>query len=223
MKPYFDDGTVTIYHGDCREILPTVSADVLVTDPPYGVGLGEHQASKDRRGKHLFKSGYASYDDTLDNLRDIVVPACALALERTKRGAIWCAGSRIREFPEPAHVGGVYMPSAVGRSAWGFTNIAFVLLYGVAPGLQNGSKHTAIRSTDTAEKNCHPCPKPLSWMTWIVSLAAASGETVIDPFMGSGTTLRAAKDLGIRAVRIELEEKYCEIAARRMSQQTLGL
>lgn len=223
MTPYFTDGTVTIYHGDCREILPTLEYDCVVTDPPYGVDLGSHAGATEKRAGYLIKQGYDSYDDTLENLRSVVVPAIALALTRAKRGAVWCAGSRIREFPEASCVGGVFMPSGVGRNAWGFTNMAFVLLYGSAPGLENGAHHTAIRSTATAEKNGHPCPKPLAWMTWLVGLAVAAGETVVDPFMGSGTTLRAAKDLGRKAIGIEIDEKYCEIAARRMSQQTLAL
>jgi len=67
----------------------------------------------------------------------------------------------------------------------------------------------------------HPCPKPLSLMFELLTLFTDEGEPVLDPFMGSGTTLRAAKDLGRRAIGIEIEEKYCEIAAKRLSQEML--
>ena len=67
----------------------------------------------------------------------------------------------------------------------------------------------------------HPTPKPLSLMSLFVRLHSESGDLVLDPFMGAGTTLRAAKDLGRRAIGIEIEEKYCEIAAKRMGQETL--
>jgi site-specific DNA-methyltransferase (adenine-specific) len=69
----------------------------------------------------------------------------------------------------------------------------------------------------------HPCPKPVTFMRWVVERCTASADTVLDPFMGSGTTLRAAKDLGRRAIGIEIEERYCEIAARRLAQEVLPL
>lgn len=221
-KPYFNDGTVTIYHGDCRDVLPLLSADVLVTDPPYGVNLGNHSAANDKRARHIAKGGYASYDDTPENFKAIVVPAVCTALAMTKRGAVFVAAHMAWNLPPPSAVGGVFLPSGVGRNAWGFASLAHVLLYGSAPRLELGCKPTAIRSTEHASSTEHNCAKPIGWMTWIVGLAAEPADTVIDPFMGSGTTLRACKDLGIRAVGIEREERYCEIAARRMSQQTLG-
>jgi site-specific DNA-methyltransferase (adenine-specific) len=80
-----------------------------------------------------------------------------------------------------------------------------------------------MRSSETADKTDHPCPKPYGWMAWAICLASEDGETVLDPFMGSGTTLRAAKDLGRKAIGIEIEERYCEIAAKRMRQEVLPL
>lgn len=67
----------------------------------------------------------------------------------------------------------------------------------------------------------HPCPKPLKLMTWLIEGSKAEG-LILDPFMGSGTTLRAAKDLNRKAIGIEIEEKYCEIAALRMSQEVFN-
>ncbi len=95
------------------------------------------------------------------------------------------------------------------------------MFFGSAPGLEKGARATTIRSTESSEKNGHPCPKPIGWMLWAVGLASRQGETVLDPFMGSGTTLRAAKDLGRRAIGIEIEEMYCEVAAKRLSQECL--
>lgn len=134
---------------------------------------------------------------------------------------VFCAGTKIGAFPEPDAIGGVYLPSGCGRSSWGFTGLALCMLYGQAPALEKGAKPTVLRSTERADKNGHPCPKPIGWMRWAVSMASLDSETVIDPFMGSGTTLRAAKDLGRRAIGIEIEERYCEIAAKRLSQEVL--
>ncbi len=96
------------------------------------------------------------------------------------------------------------------------------MLYGVAPDLHLGAKRTTVKGSGRAETELgHPCPKPMPWLTWLVGLTSRPGETVIDPFMGSGTTLRAAKDLGRKAIGIEIEERYCEIAVKRLSQETL--
>ena len=115
------------------------------------------------------------------------------------------------------------MAGAVGRNRWGWSNLIHCLLYGTAPGLEKGAKPTAIAKTATAEKNGHPTVKPLPWISWAVGLGSRATDTILDPFMGSGTTLRAAKDLGRKAIGVELEEKYCEIAARRLSQEVLPL
>jgi DNA modification methylase len=111
-EPYYEDDAVTIYHGDCREILPTLTADAIVTDPPYGVSLGDHRGATETRRGHV---------------------------------------------------------------------------------------------------------------RWAVDLASSPGELVLDPFMGSGTTLRAAKDLGRKAIGIEIDERYCEIAVERMGQEVLDV
>jgi DNA modification methylase len=97
-----------------------------------------------------------------------------------------------------------------------------VLFYG-APPARVGSRPASIVSFDTANVVGHPCPKPVRWMRWVIGLASDPGDVILDPFMGSGTTLVAAKSDGRRAVGIEIEERYCEIAARRLDQQVLDL
>ncbi|KKL63016.1 hypothetical protein LCGC14_2179420, partial [marine sediment metagenome] len=94
-----------------------------------------------------------------------------------------------------------------------------VLFYG--PRVRNELRPTSIQSFDTADDHGHPCPKPLRWMRWCIELGSNPDQTILDPFMGSGTTLRAAKDLSRFAIGIEIEEKYCEIAKRRMAQGVL--
>jgi site-specific DNA-methyltransferase (adenine-specific) len=223
MKPYFDNGQgIVIYHGDARDVLPEISADVLITDPPYGVNLGSHAGATDKRRDHvLVKAGYGSYADTPENFDAVVVPVIRNALAWTTRGVVFCADRMLWRLPPADAVGGVFLPAAMGRSKWGYTSFSLCLFYGTAPDLHKGAHPTGIRSTDSAVPNGHPCPKPISWMRWAVALASRPGETILDPFMGSGTTLRAAFDLGRRAIGIEIEERYCEIAARRLEQQTM--
>lgn len=128
-------------------------------------------------------------------------------------------GPHIWEQPKADAIGGVYMPSAAGRNAWGFKNFLPVLLYGKAPDLHLGVKEpTVIRSVEAAEPNGHPCPKPVSWMRWLVRLCTRPGELVLDPFGGSGTTAVACVLEGRRCLLIEKEPAYAAIARKRVAE-----
>lgn len=210
-----------VIQGDCLEVLRTLpdgSVDAVVTDPPYGVNLGKHGAAKDRRtNRVLVKDGYASYEDTPENFDRIVVPAIQNALAMVDRGAVFCAIPSAWRLPTPDALGGVFLPAGCGRSKWGFSNFAHCLLYGAAPDLHKGARPTGMRSTERAEKNGHPCPKPLSWMVWAIELCTRPGETVLDPFCGSGTTGVACQITGRNFIGIEIDPGYCDIARKRIA------
>lgn len=222
MNPYYDYAGVTIYNADSRDIMNDIgSIDAMITDPPYGVSLGEHKAGGGGKSRCLDKKGYDIYDDTHNNLCSIVVPIIEHGIRIVSRAAVFVADRNIWDFPRADCIGGIYLPSGCGRNRWGFTNFSHVLFYGRCLTMHLGCKHTVISSMDISEQNGHPCPKPLSWMKWLVNLASIEGETIIDPFMGSRTTLVAAKDLGRKAIGIEISERYCEIAAKRLSQEVM--
>lgn len=222
MQPYYDDGRgIVLYHGDCRDVFPLLPPiDAVVTDPPYGVGLGTAN-NQTRDGTHLGKAGYLSYDDTYEAFIGSIVPRINEALAIAKRGAVW-TGPHIHEQAKPTAIGGVWCPAATGRTPWGSKNFLPLLLYGNPP---HPGRHrpTVLRSNATSDDWGHSVAKPMEWMNWTVVLASEEGETILDPFAGSGTTLRAAKDLGRRAIGIELDERYCEIAAERLRQEVLAL
>jgi len=221
MTPYYQHDGITIYCGDCREILPELpKVDLVLTDIPYGVGLGSTAGSGGKHG--LVRGAYASYDDSFANYCSVIVPALELALSMSERGAVFC-GQHIQELPKANAIGGIYCPAGSGRHPWGFKTFLPVMFYGNAPDIHKGAKPNTLQSTATAEKNGHPCPKPVEWMQWLVNLGSREGETILDPFMGSGTTLVAAKRLGRQAIGIEIEERYCEIAARRVEAERLTL
>lgn len=208
-------GNCRLILGDCQEVLRTsIPIQVLITDPPYGVNLGE---SADARKGHGLRrtNGYASFSDTEAYFNDVVVETITKCVALAQRSAVF-ATKNLARLPQPDAIGGVYLPAAVGRHCWGFNSLAPVAFYGTAPNLQNGSKHTVIRSTETVEPNGHPCPKPLGWMKWLVDLATQPWETVLDPFMGSGTTGVACAKLGRRFVGIEIDPTYFDIACRRI-------
>lgn len=221
-RPYYEDAWVTIIHADSREIIQKLRNDfVLVTDPPYGVGMG---IGKDMRcGKHgLGKGAYHGYGDSYAEWLESVLPVIHDAVKLAKRAAVFTS-PHLQEQPKASALGGIYCPAGAGRHSWGFKTFLPVLFYGTAPNLNKGAKPNVLESSATAADNGHPCPKPLEWMTWLVNLASEQSDVILDPFAGSGTTLRAAKDLGRRAIGIEVEEKYCEIAAKQCAQECWNL
>lgn len=209
---------ITLYCADCREILPALGmVDAMVTDPPYGVlAFGNRDF---RGGKHgLAISEYESYADTYDKFVSLVIPRLNAALDIAQRAAVF-TGPHIVEQRKPSVVGGVYCSAAIGRNEWGFKNLLPVLLYGKAPDLNFGAKTpTAIESSAIADTIDHPCPKPTAWMKWLVTLTSRKSETILDPFMGSGTTGVAAVNLGRRFLGIEIEPKYFDVACRRIEE-----
>lgn len=211
MSPYYDDGSCVIYHGDAREVVPILIGDVLVTDPPYGVEfegkLTKHVASK--------PGGYTTGDDA-----DVGPEVVRMVLPTVKRAAVFPGNRMLFRYPEPKDIGCVYCPSGAGIGPWGFTCFHPVLFYGTRIGTLRPS---SIQSFATSDGSGHPCPKPMPWMSWVISLVSIHGEVVVDPFMGTGTTLRAAKDHGRKAIGIEIEERYCELAAKRLAQEVLPI
>jgi len=211
MKPYYQDEYVTLYHGDCREVVPALGTfDLLLTDPPYGIGF---KGKKTRYTKP--KGGYLSGDS---DIGPGVVREC---LKVCDRGIVFSGVRLLHDYPKPQDIGCVYCPVGAGRGKWGFACFNPILYYGKRPG--SPVSPASFSSCAIAEANGHPCPKPIKWMTWCVEIGSRVGDTILDPFAGSGTTGVAAKLLNRKCTLIEMEEQYCEIAARRLSQGVLPL
>ena len=208
VKPYYLDDSVCIIHGDCREVLP-IAADVLVTDPPYGVGYLSGWDGV------LARSIEGDQDTTLRDgvLRDWE-PAPALVF------GTWRA-------PRPAGVRQLLIWDTQGALGMGTLDLPW------KPSHQEiyvfGSGFVGRRTNDVLSFHpcqasayrgrVHPHEKPVALLRELIGKSPPG--TVLDPFMGSGTTLRAAKDLGRKAIGIEISEAYCEIAAKRMAQAVL--
>jgi site-specific DNA-methyltransferase (adenine-specific) len=228
-EPYYSEDGITIYHGDCREILPGLTADALITDPPYGVGLVTK--TSDYRQSDAFDNGASLrasvlYEDSPEYVSQLIRKAIPPALKVCDRALIFCGTRMMFAYPEPTAIGCVFTPSGAGHSTWGFQVMHPILFYGADPYLADGKggRPNGFRTEQpNLEKVDHPCPKPLPWMTWAVNRASRLGETILDPFMGSGTTLLAARLDGRRAIGIEIEERYCEIAVERLAQGVLPL
>lgn len=210
MTPYYADDLVTIYHGDCRDILPSLAAaEALVTDPvwpnasvplvgaddPYGLLVGMWDSIPVLPQRAAIQLGCDTDPRFLTAVPD------ALSFFRVA----WLEYVRI---------------SYKGRLL-NTSDVAY--LFGAPPRSKKGAHIIPGRYIDTASDGKfkgHPCPRKLGHVQWIVNWWTEETDVIVDPFMGSGTTLRAAKDCGRRAVGIEVEEAYCEIAAKRMGQGT---
>lgn len=224
MKEDLADG-VTMYLGDCRDVLPTLAhAQVGVTDPPYGVKL--RNKKNDFRGSRFFdnsKSLLASvlYRDDDAHVRALIRQTIPVFLGKVDRAIVFSGPAMLWEYPEPTAMGSVFTPNGAGRSPWGFQCTHPILFYGKDPFLQDGmgSRPNSLRDEQpNREKIDHPCPKPAAWLRWAVNRASRYGETVLDPFAGSGTTGVACVQLGRRFVGIEIVPEYFDIACRRISE-----
>jgi site-specific DNA-methyltransferase (adenine-specific) len=215
-------GDATLYLGDCRDVLPTLErVDAVVTDPPYGVDF------KGKVTKHTTSRHEKTYQDDSGFFYAVTLPAIVAALSVSDRGAVFTGIKMIREYPDPTDVGGIVCPNGSGRSPWGFGCYNPILYYGTSPYLAVGlgSRPNAtsmslpgMHITGESLGNSHPCPKPIAFMLWTVTAASLSGHTILDPFMGSGTTGVACARLGRKFIGIEIDESYFDIACRRIEE-----
>lgn len=203
MKPYYEADGITIYHANALECFRWQYADVLVTDPPYGMA---------------YKSGWSDRSIVGDN--DTEARDEVLKLWGGERPALvfgrW-------DCPHPATarmcltwdkgdwpgMGDLALP-------WGPSTEEIYVLGAGFVGRRGGSIVRSDRMTGCTQ---HPNEKPVGLLVKL--LQRCPPGMIADPFMGSGTTLRAAKDLGRKAIGIEIEERYCEIAAKRLGQRVL--
>ena len=210
MDPYYSDDAVTIYHGDCRDILLTLTFDVVVTDPPYGIGYQQ----KIETGRDW---GTISGDGS-DALARWVIEAV-----HPTPMLVFGANHFPSALPEPGRW--VCWDKRVVEAADRMLGSPFELAWMNGPdkaGFMYRIQHGGGVNADGHGRRVHPTQKPVTLMNRIIEDHFPTG-VIADPFMGAGSTLRAAKDLGRRAVGIEIEERYCAAAVARLAQEVLAL
>lgn len=208
-RPYYDQDGITIYHGDCREILPELGrVDVVITDPPYGIAHPTNYHERGRGKLAQCRDYPPVHDDNkpFDPTPWLIYP-CIL----------WGANYYASKLPDSSGwlVWDKLRPPTLDQATAELAWSNFVKGCRVFRFMWNGMLR------DSNEPLVHPTQKPEPLLTWCMSLPWTPAGTVLDPFMGSGTTLVAAKNLGRRAIGIEIEERYCEIAVRRLAQMCL--
>lgn len=224
-KPYYEEKGIVIYNGDARELLPRFPmVDLVLTDPPYGVGL-EAKRAKQRGGGVSVRLGGYPIEDTPEYVQCVVVPLIEFMRPRARRIVLTPGTRNLWLYPPADDIGCFYSAAGTGMGKWGFTCMQPILYYGSDPFLELslGSRANSHGQTYPNDANQieHPCAKPIRMWRWLTARASATTDTILDPFMGSGTTLVAAKQLGRKAIGIEIEERYCEIAVKRLAQEQL--
>ena len=215
LPVYYQDANVTLYHADCRDVLPTLEmADLLLTDPPYGAAYASNMS--------MTQSQPITNDGTRVSLRlyRAVVPMI--------NARHWLWFTRWDAWPDVWEILASRMPirgllvwekNSIGMGDLKHFGPSYELIASAGYGNTTGKREGSVLRFDgvPAVRRVHPTEKPVAMMAYLIGKMGA--ETIIDPFAGSGASLVAAKQLGKRAIGIECEEKYCEAIARRLSQE----
>lgn len=218
-EPYYQDEHVTLYHGDCREIDAWLSADVLVTDPPYGINLATNYATR----KRTALAGCNDWGDRIVGDSDPFDPSRLLAAglptvmfganhyaDKLPASPTWFVWDKLDGLTSKREVG--FNDQADVEMAW--SNLG-----GPARIYRQRWMGAMKSGEDAATRRRHPTEKPIELLCWIVGQCPPGA--IADPFAGSGTTLVAAKRLGRKAIGVEVDEAHCETTAKRLSQGVL--
>ncbi len=206
---YYQDDAVYIIHGDCREILPSLEkVDLVLTDPPYGIGVNKMQLGN-RKTETFYSGDWDSHSPDSDTIAMLMKAGCEQIvfggnymnnLPISRGWVVWDKNNGASSFADGELIWTSYdIPLRIKKVHW----------VGSAP-----------KWEDTKAK-VHPTQKPVSLIEYLINIRLV--ETILDPFLGSGTTAYCAKKLNRKCIGIEIEEKYCEIAAKRCSQSVMRL
>jgi len=215
VKPYYEKDGITIFHGDCRDILPSLpKVDLVLTDPPYGINF-IHGHEPNNKNASRFNGVKVAGDDVPFD------PEFLLGFDQV---CLWGANHYYEKLP--GKVGRwLVWDKRCGLSVNDGSCCEMAWAKGTGGKADRMFRHLWDGYNKDSERGiprAHPTQKPVPVMSWCIGFYPKS-DTILDPFIGSGTTLVAAKMLNRKAIGIEIEEKYCEIAARRLENTTPSL
>lgn len=203
---WIEEHVNTVTCGDSIEIVKQIedkSISLVLTDPPYGIDFN-----------------YESYSDTKENWKELILQFIPESKRIGKMTIMQSCGIPELKFIydnfPPDWMICWYKGSPARRSFIGFNQYELLLVYGKNDGMQMPDYFAATPANDHKGMYGHPCPKPLAWARWLISRATKEGMTMLDPFCGSGTVCVAANQLNRNFIGIDISEKYCEIARKRI-------
>jgi len=207
---YPEDYINKVICGDCLDVMkdiPDKSIDLVLTDPPYGVNYE-----------------YNEYNDTPENLKELIKEFMPEVLRIGKRVLITCGNGNQHLYPKPDWTLAWVISAGAGQNKWGFTCWQPVLAYGKDAYRENnmGARPDIIQSNERSEIFGHSCTKPIEfWKTLLQRGSVKETDIILDPFLGSGTTAVASKHLKRNFIGIEISPEYCKIAEQRLRQDLL--
>lgn len=211
VKPYYEHAGITIYHGDCRQIIPSLQFGFVLTDPPFGIA-------------HASGHGASWQDTQIQGDEDVTTRDEAIRLMLGHPMLVFGSWKA----PRPVWMKNLLIwdkgPAfGMGDLSFPWKN-SFEEIYCIGEGFRHENRDPGVirgyfSPFSEAAGRCHPNEKPVSLLAYL--LKRHNANPILDPFAGSGTVLAAAKNLNRPAIGIEIEERYCEIAARRLSQEVL--
>jgi len=194
-----------------EQLIGANKVHLCLTDPPYGLG-----------DTSSVKNDYVEYDDSRDNLIKTVAGFLPIAQKRAPVAVLTPGNGNARLYPAPQWTMAWFTPAGAGRGPWGFCCWQPILCYGKDPKLSKGKgcHPDAIVHTESAEKFGHPCTKPINFWKWLMERTSEAGESIYEPFGGSGTTVIAAEQLGRTCYAMELSPQYVDVIIRRWQNYT---
>ena len=238
-RPYYSHGGITIYHGDCFDVLPALSGiGAVITDPPYSSGgafRGDRMQQTSTKYVHTGTTAYRPEFAGDNRDQRSFLAWCSLWLNAARNACV--PGAHVGCFIDWRQL--PTMTDAIQAGGWtwrgvavwskkfgrpnpaGFSSACEYFVWGTSgPAVERDTYPPGVIECSPPREREHIAQKPEAVMQWACRLAQP-GAIVLDPFMGSGTTLRAAKEIGCAAIGVEVDERYCEIAAKRLEQEVL--
>lgn len=223
QKPYHEEAAGVLYCADALDILPQIpdkAVDLVLTDPPYGVGkMVSGTMSKAR----LHKTKYDLFEDTPEYVGGVCSLAIKICIQMFGRVVLTPGYKCMRAYPEPDSMGCFYMPATMGMQLWGGDDFQPILYYGKPFDIGKRIHKCSYVVTERPSCSQHPCAKPFKVWRNILSTRSSENHIILDPFLGSGTTAVAAKQLGRKFIGVEISEAYCRVAVERLKQSVLNL
>ena len=208
---------ITLLQGDCSDLwdqIPWDKIDAVVTDPPYGIKGSE--SSKRKRGRAKYDN---SFPDTEDYISGIIVPIVKRLIATVPRVVLTPGIRCMYLYPRPADIGCFWTPATTAYGPGGFQCFHPILYYGKDWSGGKNKKASGIQVTEHSSLPWFPCPKPIHAWTWLIEKASPPGATILDPFMGSGTTAIACIRTNRNFYGIELSQSYFEQAGERIERE----